>query len=369
MRIALIARAYSFHGGVEHATEGLLRGLVARGETVDLLTPGDPAPVAGVTVRPLRVPPLPAAARLVALVAATRWAVRQGRWDIVQSHERTLGQDVYRAGEGCHRAYLASAGHRRGRRVYHAITLALERRLFARTPRIVAIAARGREEIRAHYGVPDGRLRVIYNGVDLDRFHPDQRERHREALLREVGIAPEAFAILFMGSGFERKGLGTAIEALAAVRDPRAVLLVVGKGRCEPYAALAARRAVADRVRFLGPRPDAERCYGAADAVVLPTRYEPFGNVHLEALASGIPVVTSAGAGGAELIEDGVNGYAVDPLDAGAVASALDEVRAMARPRAAEAARRSAEPFTHAAQAERFAAIYRDVRSARPQDS
>lgn len=368
MRIAIIARPYSFHGGVEHATAGLLGGLAARGEEVELITPGDPGPVAGVTVRRLRLPPLPSAARVLAMAAAARWAVRRGRWDIVQSHERTLAQDVYRAGEGCHRAYLAAVGHPRGRRVYHAVTLALEGRLFARTPRIVAIAARGRQEIQHCYGVPESRLCVVYNGVNLERFHPDHRGRHREAALREAGLAPGTFVVLFVGSGFERKGLATAIEALASLGDPTANLLVIGKGVRAPFETLAKERGVSSRLRLLGPRPDAERWYAAADAVVLPTRYEPFGNAHLEALASGVPMVASNRAGGAELIQDGVNGYVVDPLDAAAVARALDEIRSGSRREMSDAARRSAQPFTHAAQAERFAQIYREVRSARPQD-
>lgn len=368
MRIAIIARPYSFHGGVEHATAGLLRGLVARGEEVELLTPGDPAPVAGVTVRRLRLPPLPAAARVLAMAAAARWAVRRGRWDIVQSHERTLAQDVYRAGEGCHRAYLAAMGPPRGRRVYHAITLALEGRLFARTPRIVAIAARGRQEIQRCYGVPEARLCVVYNGVDLEHFHPDHRGRHREAVLREAGLDSESFVVLFVGSGFERKGLATAIEALAAMSDSTACLLVIGKGVRAPFERLAEELGVKSRLRLLGPRPDTERWYAAADVVVLPTRYEPFGNVHLEALASGVPMVASNRAGGAELIENGVNGYVVDPLDAAAAARALDRIRSGPRREMVDAARRSAEPFTHAAQAEGFTRIYREVRSARAQD-
>ena len=141
------------------------------------------------TVRRLRLPALPAAARVLALAAAARWAVRRGRWDIVQSHERTLAQDVYRAGEGCHCAYLAALGRPRGRRIYHAVTLALERRLFARTPRIVAIAARGRDEIRRCYAVSEPRLAVVYNGVDLERFHPEHRRRYREPDARR-GRAP-----------------------------------------------------------------------------------------------------------------------------------------------------------------------------------
>ena len=368
MRIAIIARAYSFHGGVEQATVGLLRGLVARGEEVELLTPGDAAPVPGVTVRRLHLPRLPAAARLLALAAAAQWAVRRGRWDIVQSHERTLAQDVYRAGEGCHCAYLATLGRPRGRRLYHAVTLTLERRVFARTPRIVAIAARGRDEIRQCYAVPESRLSVVYNGVDLQRFHPDHRDQYRERTRREVGLAAGDFAILFVGSGFARKGLSTAIEGLAAMRGGSAHLLVIGKGARAPFQSLAARRGVGDRTRWLGPRSDTERWYAAADAVVLPTRYEPFGNVHLEALASGVPMVASSRAGGAELIQDGVNGFVIDPLDPAAVARALDRIR-WAGPRVmAEAARRSAEPFTHAAQADGFAQIYRALRSASTQD-
>jgi UDP-glucose:(heptosyl)LPS alpha-1,3-glucosyltransferase len=368
VRILIVARPYSFYGGVERATAGLLRGLVERGEEVELLTQGSPAPVPNVRVRRLRLPPLPAAARLLAMVAATRWAVRRGRWDIVQSHERTLEQDIYRAGEGCHRAYLATVGRQQERPLYHAITLALERRLFARTPRIVAIAARGRHEIRRCYAVPETRLRVVYNGVDLERFHPRNRGLHRDPVRRETGLLSRTFVALFIGSGFERKGLATAMEGLAVMRDPAARLLVVGRGSRAPFDAVAEQSGVADRIVWLGPRSDAERWYAAADAVVLPTRYEPFGNVHLEALASGVPMVTSHQAGGAELIQDGVNGHVVDPFDAAAVARALDQVRTSEPGGMSAAARRSAEPFTYAAQAEGFVRIYRELRAARPEN-
>src|SRR5262245_10426564 len=261
MRIAIIARPHSPHGGVEQATAGLLRGLVARGEEIDLLTPGAPAPVPGVRVRHLRLPPLPAAARMLALAAAAHRAVRDGRWDVVQSHERTLGQDIYRAGEGCHCAYLAALGRPGSRRIYHALTLALERRVFARTPHIVAIAARGRHEIQHWYRVPDGRLSVIYNGVDLERFHPAHRARYREPARREVGLDTRTFAILFVGSGFMRKGLATAIEGLRLVGDASVHLLVIGKGARAPYEPLASRQGIGERIRWLGARADTERWY------------------------------------------------------------------------------------------------------------
>jgi UDP-glucose:(heptosyl)LPS alpha-1,3-glucosyltransferase len=285
MKILIIARPWTFHGGVESATAGLIAALVARGHEVHRAGPGRSAACPGVTEHPLRLPPLPSAARGLALALAAATVARRPGWDVVQSHERTLVQDVYRAGEGCHRAYLEAMGGRGGRRLHHAATLALERRVFARTPAIVAIARRGAEEIARHYAVPAARLSVVYNGVDLERFHPRLRERHRDRARAEAGVPGDAFTTLFAGSGFQRKGLDTALRALARLGDARAHLLVLGRGDEGPYRRLAADLGVAGRVAWLGARPDIERWYGAADALALPTRYEPFGNVHLEALA------------------------------------------------------------------------------------
>ncbi|MBI2161563.1 MAG: glycosyltransferase family 4 protein [Candidatus Rokubacteria bacterium] len=365
MKLLIIARPFVFHGGVERATAGLLQALVEHGYDVHLLSPRGRQAMPGVTHHPLPLPPLPSAARVLALAAAARLAVARSTWDVVQSHERTLRQDVYRAGEGCHRAYLASLGdHPRGRAVYHRIVLALERRVFAVTPAIVAIARRGADEIASLYGVAPTRISVVYNGVDLDRFHPRNRALHRAAARAEAGIPAEAFALLFIGNGFERKGLATLLEALARVPGPTRRLIVIGKGDRRPFEAQAARLGLADRLVWLGLRPDVERWYAAADVVALPSRYEPFGNVHLEALASGVPVVTSAAAGGAEVIQQGLNGAIVDPHDSAALAAALERLRGQPQARLAEAARRSAEPFTFAAQVAGFARIYRSIRGA-----
>jgi UDP-glucose:(heptosyl)LPS alpha-1,3-glucosyltransferase len=174
--------------------------------------------------------------------------------------------------------------------------------------------------------------------------------------------------VLFAGSGFERKGLAPALEAFAALGDRGSRLLVVGKGHTGPYRALAARLGVAERVAWLGPRPDIERWYAAADVCVLPTRYEPFGNVHLEALASGLVVVTSRRAGGSEVIQPGVNGAVIDPRDPRDVAAALQGVRDLSPARAAEmaaAARASAEPFTYAAQVAALGRLYTECVAAK----
>jgi len=363
MRILVVARPFVFHGGVERATADFLTALVAHGHDVHLLSRPGQTRVAGVTLHTLALPPVPGAARLLALPLAVRLAMRRRPWDVVQSHERTLGQDVYRAGEGCHRAYL-DALPAQGRAVYHRLLLALERRVFAGTPEIVAISRRGAAEIARLYGVTEARLTVVYNGVDLVRFHPDHRERLRAAARAEVGVAGDTWVVLFAGSGFERKGLATAVEALAGLEDRGSRLLVLGKGDTRAYRTLAERMEVARRIAWLGPRPDVERWYAAADALVLPTLYEPFGNVHLEALASGLPVVTTTVAGGAEALSDGC-GAVVPPRQPAAVAAALARLRASERSVLTAAARAAAEPFTYARQVAGFEQIYRRLSSSR----
>jgi len=207
-------------------------------------------------------------------------------------------------------------------------------------------------------------LTVIYNGVDLQRYHPDNRARFRAAARGEARLASDRWLVLFAGSGFERKGLATTIEALARLDDRGAHLVVVGKGDTRPYADLASRLGVAERIGWLGARPDIERWYAAADTLALPTRYEPFGNVHLEALASGLPVVTTTAAGGAEVVTPAC-GAVVEPGDPIALAAALTRVRALDPGRLAVAARAAAEPFTYERQVAEFERIYRRLPESR----
>ncbi|HEV8471892.1 MAG TPA: glycosyltransferase [Methylomirabilota bacterium] len=358
MKILIIARPFTFHGGVENATAGLAAALAAHGHDVHRAGPGRQPALPGVTDHPLRLPPLPSAARGIALAMAAALVARREPWDVVQSHERTLTQDVYRAGEGCHRAYLEAMGGAAGRRLHHRVTLALERRAFARSARVVAIARRGADEIARHYAVPPARLSVVYNGVDLERFHPRLRARHRDDARAEAGLTPGAWTILFAGSGFERKGLATVIDALGRLGDRTARLLVLGRGDVARYRRLAAEGGVGERVVWLGARPDIERWYAAADALALPSRYEPFGNVHLEALASGLPVVTSVRAGGAEIIDER-SGAAVEPEDPAALAAALDKFRSRNPAELAAAARAAAEPYTFERQVTALVTVYR----------
>jgi UDP-glucose:(heptosyl)LPS alpha-1,3-glucosyltransferase len=368
MRIAIICRPFVFHGGLENATAGLVQALVREGHDVHLLSFKGQAEIPGVRLHRLPVVPAPPVARVLSLALAARRAVRDGGFDLVQSHERTLLQDVYRAGEGSHRAYLEVKAGRLGpvgraalrASPQHRALLALERRIFDPRGRthVVAISRLGKAEIQRLYGLPEARVTVIYNGVDQERFHPGHRGRYGDGTRRALGIPSDAWVVLFVGSGFERKGLGHLIEGFALAADGGSRLLVVGRGETAPYRALAARLGVAERVVWAGARPDVERCYAAADLVALPALYEPFGNVHLEALAAGLPVLASARAGGSEVVSHGRTGWICeDPEDPRQIREGLEAIRSTGdawREPAREAVRR----FTFEAQARRFGALY-----------
>lgn len=239
--------------------------------------------------------------------------------DVVFSMERILECDVYRAGDGVHRAWLERRSRfepawRRWTRwtnAKHRELLALEKRMFSpdHSRRIIANSRMVRDEIVRIYGYPEERIDVIPNGYDAPQFRPEWRTVRRE----ELGIAAEAFVVLFAGSGWERKGLDVAIEAVE--RSAFATLLVAGKGK--PHRA-------SERVKFLGPRKGLAADFAAADVFVLPTVYDPFSNACLEALAAGLPVVTTTANGFSEIIEDGTHGSIVEPGDAAAIAERLE---------------------------------------------
>jgi len=329
MHLALIRQRLSSLGGAETTLLALTRELLRQGHEVTILSADDRRPLELAEIsgcRWLRVPRWPGkVGRILGFAVQARRLVRAGNFDLVYSLERTLAQDAYRAGDGCHREWLAR------RRPYdslpqrlwlslspfHRTLLSLEKRLFG-APELKLVIANSRqvkEEIQRHYQVRPEKIQVIYNGVDHQRFRlqpwPGQR------------AAP---TILFVGSGFKRKGLGFLIEAIARLQHRQASLMVVGQGRLSAYQRLAWQLGVTPRLAFLGPQPQVERFYVQASVLALPTIYDPCANVVLEALACGRPVVTTAANGAAEFIQSGGNGAVLArPDDIAGLAAALDE--------------------------------------------
>lgn len=175
-----------------------------------------------------------------------------------------------------------------------------------------------------HYDLPPEKLATLLNGVNLNAFDPFARPSAGMEIRRRYAIADDKVVALMIAQDFERKGLREAILALSRVGDPRVVLLVAGKQDPAPYRQLAGREGVGDRVVFAGPTSDAYAFYPAADFFILPTRHDPCSLVVLEALAMGLPVISTIFNGACEAMTSGTHGLVLsDPKDVPALAAAI----------------------------------------------
>ena len=184
----------------------------------------------------------------------------------------------------------------------------------------VAVSARVSADLQRLYEVPASRICIIPNGIDVERFQPDPIAR--QAIRKEFGIPDDAKLIVFVGHEFSRKGLAPAIGALERLGG-NTRMLVVGSDNPAPYRKLAVT--AGDRLIFAGSRRDTSAIYAAADALVLPTSYETFSLVCMEAMACGVPVFATRVGGIEDYLQDGVNGYTItlEPED---IASKLERV-------------------------------------------
>ena len=294
--------------------------------------------------------------------------IGQGRFDLVQSHERIPGCHIYRAGDGVHATWLELRDQARGtppgraprRSLWHRYTLAAETKLYQH-PNLKVVICNSqmvRNDIARRFAVPSEKLRVIYNGVDLGAFHPDLQGIHRARVRADLGVGDKVPLILFVGSGFERKGVPTLLHALARMQTRNAMLLIVGYDRnLQKMLKLAGKLGIDDHVRFLGGSQDPRAYFGAADLFCLPTLYDPMPNAAIEALACGLPVVTTSTCGAAELIQPGNNGLVCDAGDPDALAGCLDQMSGRGRPDRATV-RASVEHLGLAGMAEQLATLY-----------
>lgn len=193
-----------------------------------------------------------------------------------------------------------------------------------RPPVVLCLSQYVKRELLVHYPVPDDRLATLFNATDLRRFDPAVRPEARGEIRRQFAIPADRVVALLIAQDFHRKGLAEAIRAVAHVRDDRLVLLVVGKQDPSSYRQIAEKENVAQRVIFAGKTDDPHAFYQAADLFILPTRHDPCSLVVLEALAMGLPVISTAFNGACEIMEDGRHGFVLpDPGDISALAESL----------------------------------------------
>ncbi len=375
IRLALVRQRYNPFGGAERFVATTLDTLAQSQGALELTLitrkwTGGEQKHAVIECRP---PHLGRLGRDWSFARCVQRTLAREAFDLVQSHERIAGCDIFRAGDGVHAAWLEQRGRqqsvisRLGAALspWHRYTLAAERQMFAdpRLKAVICISELVRNDIRRFYGVPDEKLHVIYNGIDLDRYHPGLAAEHRQDFRSSHGIPADAPLFIYVGSGFERKGVGPLLTALAQASNPHTHLLVVGADKhLTRYQQQAIRLGLGSRVVFTGGIKDVRPAYGAADAFVLPTLYEPLSNAVLEALACGLPCIVSDHCGAAELITPGRNGQVCDALAIGALAQHLDSLAAPGVARGMrDAARDAVSHLGLAAMSAKLLALYRSL--------
>jgi UDP-glucose:(heptosyl)LPS alpha-1,3-glucosyltransferase len=353
-------------GGCETYITDLARRLVADGHEVHLYASHwDPAALPkGIQVYPVDVPGGPRFLRPWRFGAACERLLGDARHRVSIGFDKTWGQDVLYPQGGLH---AASADHNlikyrgpwlRGlARLAKGLDLAswsfarLERRQYAGSsrPLVIAISDMVRQHFEHYYGLGPKDVRVVRCAIDPGRFVEHDRMRRRLQRRQQWGIGPEETVGLFAAMNYRLKGLEPLLHAVARLpRSRRFCLLVVGDPKTAGYERLARRLGISDRVRFAGFCADMRNGYFATDFLVHPTFYDPCSLVVLEALACGLPVITSRFNGASELMSPPREGYVVeDPHDHERLAWCLEQLLDPARRSAcAQAARRAAAQWT-----------------------
>ncbi len=300
--IGLVRRGHSDVGGAEAYLKRLVRGLSESGHPTRLFTDA---------AWPTREWPWGPITRLRG-ETAHRFADElekigpKSQCDLLLSLERIWSCDFYRAGDGIHRSWLdrRAAVSSLPRRLLshfnakHRETLELEKALFSGGARhVIANSHLVEREAQEYYGYPAAQIDVVPNGVPVADFRPDPEARAlRRRILR---LREDEIAVLFVGTGWERKGVRFAVRAVNSL-GKNFRLLVAGRGR--------SHMARGPLIHRLGAVRDLPALYAAADIFLLPTLYDPFSNACLEALAAGLPVITTRDNGFSEIIEDGLHG-------------------------------------------------------------
>lgn len=271
--------------------------------------------------------------------------------DLVFTLERGVRADLCRTADGIHARWLEIAYRNPLRRLFnplHRILPRLERETFAASRRIVCMGRVIAADVRRFYPEYAEKIRIIPIGVDPAKFHP--HAAGRAAAKAALGLPAEQRLFVFVGSGWKIKNLTAAIWTFSEygrLGDADARLLIIGQGKPGRYRRLIAKLGLVGRIDFKGVIPNVADYLRAADAMLMPSLYESFGNAGLEAVACGCPLVTTETVGASELVDSGRTGLVLplgfNPSDAGLALSRLMSCPPPPTEVAAAAAGRTAE--------------------------
>ena len=322
MKIALITKRVSqSFGGAERVSVNLARKLSASGHNVHILTGHIDTAIDGAKTHLIETVKWLSPLRLLSFQHRIKNILRKEKFDLIYSLCQVYPVSIYRVGDGIHRhwmkvlhpntllrgiKYSTSLVHFAMRFLEGKIFKAGNCRLFITNSRLI------KDQIMEYFQIPECRIKVVYNGVDHKLFNPDMK-KYRKTMRNKYEIGDNELVILFVANNWERKGLSTIIEAISKTKIDKIRLIIVGRGRTRHYISLARNKSInLENIIFTGRTIDVEKYYGMADLFVLPSRYEPFSNACLEAMACGLPVVTTKTNGASELIKEGGNGFVLE---------------------------------------------------------
>ena len=376
MRVLLTVERFTPRfGGTERYAVDLARGLASSGVSVQVAAQTYDEVPKGVEVIPIHPVPWPKGLRVF------DFGKRAGRlypeFDVVHGLVKTWGVDVFHPHTGSHRASLNALRESRGSEAARwasglthllspkqAVFRWIEAQQYgpARVKVFVAVSRMVARDMERLHGVARDDIRVLHNPVDAARFHPGT-DGDREAIRKRHGIEADGFLALFVAHHFRLKGLDILLRALARLGEAGPRLLVLGRGRGAPYRKMARALGIADRVVFAGEREDPEAYYRGVDVFLHPTFYDPCSLTVLEAMASGLPVVTTTRNGASELMAHGTEGYVLeDPARDDHLASVVRELADPGlRREMGKRARERAEALDPRAHMEAILEIYEDV--------
>lgn len=324
MNVALIRKEFvAGRGGAERYAVNLGQGLASLGHKVHVFTGvAENKPYPNIFIHRVPFIKSPSPLKNLSFQYNSRKLVAQTSFDIVNGLSQVYPQDVYRVGEPLHIHWMRVQTPRPGRRLLkyinprHQVILAIERNIFRKENyrRIIVNSRLCLHQVVRYYNAPEEKIRVVYNGADLELFNPGVREQTRSIMRQQLSIRENDIVLLFAGNDFKRKGLQFALQCALNLksRGHRIKLLVAGRGNPAVYAKHADRAGFSEDLLFLGSVAALSELYGAADLLIHPTIYDPFSNVCLEAMACGLPVITTKCNGAADIIEDCVSGILVD---------------------------------------------------------
>jgi len=358
----MLIKHFNFRNGSSRAVHEIATRLIDAGHEVHVFCNQRPSVYAGRAVlRHIPMIPIGSWAKVISFDRGCAWRTGRERFDIVHGHGNTILQDVVTV-RICRRANRIARGRPLSRWDPH---LYLESRQF-RHPglrRIIVLSELVRSDLLRYYGISPEKIFTIPNGVDATRFHPRFRPIYREAVRQRIGLSEHDIAILFVASGnFENRGLANLMQAIARPLNDRIRIVVAGGDRLGPYRTKARHMGIERRMIFLPFTDRLEELHAAADGLIFPSYYDTFGNVPLEAMASGLPVIVTAQCGMSELITHGHNGLVLKHTEdvegmAGAL-SALEDPDL--RERLSREARATAERYSWDSVAARTLQVYTD---------